>query len=142
MSLRRRDLPRLIPVLAAAGAAAQEKKQPALEPTTYKYEDLPVKRSNGNESRAVFDGVTHTGYPVEIHVTKLAPGGQPHPPHTHVHEEIVTVKNGRLDVTLNGKTTRVQAGSVISTGSNSLHGWKNPGPDVAEYFVIALGPKS
>jgi quercetin dioxygenase-like cupin family protein len=43
---------------------------------------------------------------------------------------------------MDGVTTRVSAGSIVYAASNVLHGWKNPGPEPAEYFVLALGPKS
>jgi len=133
----------LIPALAAATAAAQEKPQkPVLPAKAYKYEDLPVKPNGQNEGRAVFDGLTHTKYPMELHMTKLGPGQSPHAPHQHINEEVLTLRTGQLDVTMDGVTTRVSAGSIVYAASNVLHGWKNPGPEPAEYFVLALGPKS
>ena len=30
-------------------------------------------------------------------------------------------------------------GSVAYVASNEMHGWKNPGAERAQYFVIALG---
>jgi len=46
---------------------------------------------------------------------------------------------GALNVTMDGKTTRLTPGSVAYVASNHEHGWKNPGHGPAEYFVIALG---
>ena len=109
---------------------------------SYQYPELPIKTNGENQTRAVLDGATHTGYPVELHITRLGPGLMPHPPHQHVHEEILMLKNGQLDIIMNDTTTRILAGSVVMTASMLEHGWKNPGPDPAEYFVIALGPKS
>ena len=105
----------------------------------YSYPDMPVKVNGVNSSRAVFDDTTRTGYHVDMHMTELGPGMAPHPPHHHAHEEVVMLKNGQLDVTISGKTTRVGAGSVVCVASNEEHGWKNPGPEKAEYFVMALG---
>ena len=140
MTHTRRDLSLLLPALAAAATGlAQDKKM--LPSKTYKYEDLPVKANGENKGRAVFDGTTHTGYPLEVHITELGPGQMPHPPHRHVDEEALMLKNGQLDVTISGKTTRITAGSVAFVASNEEHGWKNPGPDKAEYFVIAFGNK-
>jgi quercetin dioxygenase-like cupin family protein len=56
-----------------------------------------------------------------------------------VHEEIVMLQTGMLDVTIEGKLTRVTAGSVVYVNSNEEHGWKNPGPERAQYFVMAIG---
>ena len=138
MEYSRRDLSMLLPAIAAATANAQTPKK-TLEAKVYKYEDLPVKVNGQNESRAVLNMQTHGGFPVELHMTKLGPGQTPHAPHKHPHEEIMMLKSGVIDATFNGQTTRLGPGSIISMASNVEHGWKNPGPDSAEYFVIALG---
>ena len=122
-------------------APAPSKDKPALASKAYRFEDLPEKVSGQNRSRAVFDGKNHSGIPLELHITELGPGQAPHAPHRHVHEEIVMLRSGLLDVTIEGAVTRVTAGSVVYANSNDLHGWKNPGPDPARYFVIAIGPK-
>jgi quercetin dioxygenase-like cupin family protein len=79
---------------------------------------------------------------VDIHITELGPGQMPHAAHHHVHEEIVMLQTGLLDVTIEGKLTRVTAGSVVYVNSNEEHGWKNPGPERAQYFVMAIGRES
>ncbi|MGP8247331.1 MAG: cupin domain-containing protein [Bryobacteraceae bacterium] len=142
MKYSRRDIAALLPLVAAQAARAQNANAPKpapLECKVYKYEDLPVKTNGENQSRAVLDGLTHTGYHIDMHMTDLGPGQQPHPPHKHAHEEIVMLRTGQLDVTMGGQTTRATAGSVIVAASNQQHGWRNPGPGRAEYFVIALG---
>jgi quercetin dioxygenase-like cupin family protein len=130
----RRQLALLLPALAAA------QEQPRLLPSrVYKFEDLPVKANGQNQGRAVLNGLTHSGFAVEMHLTELGPGLAPHPPHTHVHEELVMLQKGLLDVTISGTTTRLTPGSSAWVASNELHGWKNPGPERAQYFVVALG---
>lgn len=57
----------------------------------------------------------------------------------HVHEEMLLLQQGTLDVTLDGKTTRLTPGSVAYVASNHQHGWKNPGSTPTQYFVIAFG---
>jgi quercetin dioxygenase-like cupin family protein len=74
-----------------------------------------------------------------MHITELGAGQAPHPPHKHVHEEILMLRSGMLDATILGQTTRVTAGSVLYLNSNDEHGWRNPGPDPAQYFVISVG---
>ena len=105
----------------------------------YKYEDLPVKVNGPNQGRVVFDGKTHTGYRVDLHMSVLGAGQVPHPPHKHLHEEVVMLRSGVLDVMYNGQTIRATAGSVIYMDSNVEHQWRNPGPEPAEYFALALG---
>ena len=130
----------MFPALAAAQtAAAQGKDKPTLASKTYRFEDLPEKVNGQNRSRDVFNGKNHTNFPMDIHITNLDPGLAPHAPHHHVHEEIVMLQTGMLDVTIEGKVTRVTAGSVVYVNSNEEHGWKNPGPERAQYFVMAIG---
>jgi quercetin dioxygenase-like cupin family protein len=135
MKLSRRDLHLLLPALAAGSAYAQKGKLPS---KTFKYEDLPVKASGQNRQRAILDGETHTGFAVEMHETELAPGLAPHPPHHHVHEEMMMLREGTMEVTIEGKITRLGPGSVVFVASNEEHGWKNIGTDRAKYFVLAL----
>jgi mannose-6-phosphate isomerase-like protein (cupin superfamily) len=125
----------------AAGLRAQDSSK-RLPTKMLPFADLPTKIGDGTRSHAVLDGQTHTGYPIEVHITELAAGKSPHPPHQHVHEEMFMLQSGLLDATVNGKTQRLNAGSVCYVNSNELHGVVNPGPDKAEYFVVAFGPKS
>jgi mannose-6-phosphate isomerase-like protein (cupin superfamily) len=130
----------MLPALAAAQTVgAQGKDKPTLASKAYRFEDLPEKVNGQNRSRDVFNGKNHTGFPVDIHITNLGPGLAPHAPHHHVHEEIVMLQTGMLDVTIEGKITRVTAGSVVYVNSNEEHGWKNPGRERAQYFVMAIG---
>ena len=144
MKLSRRQLAGLVPALAVAQTApkkevAAAKEKPTLVSKAYEAKEMAVKVSGENKSWAVFDGKNHSGFPVDIHITELGPGMAPHAPHHHVHEEVVMLQTGQLDVTILGKTTRVTAGSVVYVNSNEEHGWKNPGPERAKYFVMALG---
>jgi quercetin dioxygenase-like cupin family protein len=85
------------------------------------------------------NGDTHSSFPVEVHLTELGEGQMPHPPHKHVHEEMLLLQSGTVDVTINGQTTRLTPGSVAYVASNDQHGWRNPGPGRAQYFVVAFG---
>ncbi|HZT30893.1 MAG TPA: cupin domain-containing protein [Bryobacteraceae bacterium] len=136
MNCSRRDLRFLLPALAAAGAAGEAA---ALPSKTYRFEDLPVRANGPNRSRPILNGATHTGYPIELHMTELAPGQAPHPPHHHVHEEMVLIHEGILKVTISGKSVQMGPGSVAYVASNEEHGWRNVGGSRARYFVFALG---
>ena len=125
--------------LAGAAVVSQAAEGKALPSAALKFEDFKVKESSHGSSRAVLNGDTHLGYAVEMHITELNPGEMPHPPHHHSHEEMMFVQRGMLDVTVNGKTTRLTPGSLFYVFSNDEHGVKNPGPDKVQYLVTALG---
>jgi uncharacterized cupin superfamily protein len=132
----RRDLSTLLPLLAARAASAQTT---ALPSKTYAFDDLPVKKNGANSSRAVLKGAMHDGCPLEMHISELAPGLAPHPPHHHGHDEMVIIRQGTLDVMISGKHTTLGAGSIVYFASGEEHGFKNAGSDNAMYYVIAMG---
>ena len=138
MTYSRRDLTLLLPALIAAQAGAVDSVLPS---RCYPFDSLPLKTDPKThiESRQVFKGETHAGVPIDMHITTLGPGQMPHPPHQHVHEELMMIQQGKLEFTIMGKSTTVGAGSVAYVHSNELHGLKNVGDSPAQYFVLAIG---
>jgi len=105
----------------------------------FSYDQLAVQKNSTTEIRQMLTGPTHSGYRIDLHETALAPGQMPHAPHKHVHEELLMVREGTVEVTMGGKTTRIGPGSSVYIASNEEHGWKNVGTTPAKYFVMALG---
>jgi len=133
----------LLGLVAAATATSQAAASAASLPSaTFRFEDLTV-RTNRDQTRqrAVFDGVTQSDYPVELHMTELAPGKMPHAAHKHINEEVLMLREGTLEVTIEGKVSVVGPGSIVYVAANELHGWKNTSNTTAHYFVLALGRK-
>ena len=141
MEFSRRDLAFLLPALAAAQTPAVTPPA-ALPSRAMRFEDLPLKHNGANSSRAMLNGVTHSGFAIEVHQSELAPGEQPHAPHRHVHEEMVLLWEGTIDYMVNGVTTRLGPGSAAYAASNDEHGFKNVGDKPARYFVVAFGKDS
>jgi quercetin dioxygenase-like cupin family protein len=141
LNLTRRDLSLLLPLLATQVSAGKAAPLPS---QCYSFESLPVHHDpkNGAESRQVFTGTTHDGFPIDLHITTMPPGQMPHPPHHHVHEEMMLIQTGYLEATIAGKSTTVGPGSVIYIHSNEEHGLKNCGQVTAQYFVLALGKQA
>ncbi len=137
MNPTRRTLLQAIPILAASSAFAAD--LPMVPSFAKPYSELPVKQNGQNESRPILDGLLHTGEHLEVHETILAAGSEPHPPHRHLHEELFLLMKGSVAVTIEGKTTTIGPGSAAFIHSNELHGVHNPGPEKAQYFVVAVG---
>ena len=113
--------------------------QDALPTTVLSYDRLQVRTSSTSETRQMITGATHAGYRIDLHETSVAAGQMPHAAHHHVHEEMLLIREGTLDVTVKGRTERLGPGSVVYIASNEEHGWKNAGSTPAKYFVLALG---
>jgi quercetin dioxygenase-like cupin family protein len=139
MDFSRRDLSCWLPLLVAAKGAAES---PALTSQMHRYEDLKVQVNGPNRGRAILEGETHAGVAIELHETELAPGQMPHPAHHHVHEEMILVREGTMEVTIAGRSATLGPGSVGFVASGEEHGWRNVGTDRARYFVLALGRDS
>jgi len=135
MQWSRREWSLLLPALAAA----QPAHGAALPAQALRYEDIPARKNGPMASRQFLKGQTHSGFEIDLHQTELAPGEAPHAPHQHVHEELLLIREGELEVMIAGKSTRLGAGSVAYLASNQLHGWHNTGSTPARYFVLALG---
>lgn len=134
----RRDLKLLLPALAAVAARAQEPRPGALDTKVYHHKQIPYIGDDKKKGRRFFDGVTHTGYHIEMHETILGPGTETHPPHKHEHEEIVIVMEGSVEMYNEGKTEVAETGSVLYFGSNQMHSSRNAGTTPCRYYVLEL----
>jgi mannose-6-phosphate isomerase-like protein (cupin superfamily) len=143
MSVSRRELCSmipavLIPALLSLEASAQEDK--AMPSAMFPFEKLPVRTADSAQYREALKGKLATGESLEVHETTLAPGGAPHPPHHHVHSEMWLIREGTVEITVNGKSYQLGPGSVGFVHSNDEHGIKNIGSTPATYFVVEIGP--
>lgn len=133
----------LLPALAAVSGNQPLNAQAGTIPSkAYPFDEIPVKASGpggANQSRPVFHGNLHHNFPIEVHETELPPGGSPHAPHKHVHEEMFVVLVGQVDFTVNGQTTRLGPGSVGFAAGGDEHGIKNGSGARCRYLVVELG---
>ena len=138
--INRRELCSVLPFLALAnGFAANDQ---VLSSTTFPFESLQAKTATGHTTRSVVNGKLATGEHVEVHETTLEPGQTPHAPHKHDHSEFWLIREGTVEITINGQPHRLGPGGVGFASGKDLHGIKNVGDTPAQYFVVAIGPMS
>ncbi|AOS44530.1 hypothetical protein Verru16b_01592 [Lacunisphaera limnophila] len=104
----------------------------------FQWDELVAVPTKAGERRDVIDLPTATLANYECHVTTIGPGLAPHAPHRHPDEEVLLLKEGQLDVTINGVTTRATPGSIVFVSSGDEHGWKNTGATPATYYVMRI----
>jgi quercetin dioxygenase-like cupin family protein len=125
------------PMLTAA-LFAVDSAPARLGTSLFKWEDLPAKPTEVGERRDVADQPTATLERFECHISTLLPGRLSHPPHRHPQEEFILLREGTLDVAINGKVQRAGPGAVLFFASNDLHNVTNVGDKPAVYFVFNL----
>jgi quercetin dioxygenase-like cupin family protein len=126
----------------ALAASTQDAEKPGhiMGPTVFEWDDMkPVKNATG-EVRSLCKAPTATVDQLEMHVTTLNAGQTSHPPHRHVNEELIIIREGECETLSDGKWVKVGPGSVVFNASNSLHGFRNVGTTPATYHVINWSP--
>ncbi|HSB29785.1 MAG TPA: cupin domain-containing protein [Pyrinomonadaceae bacterium] len=123
----------IIVTLIAVRIAAQNT---VMQSTVFDWNAIAVKQTDVGSVRQFFRSPTITLDELECHVTTLQPGLQSHPPHKHVNEELVIIREGTVEVLSNGEWKKAGPGSVIFNASNQLHALKNVGSTPAIYHVI------
>jgi mannose-6-phosphate isomerase-like protein (cupin superfamily) len=123
---------------AALPAAAGEPN--ALPSAMFEFDKLPVERHDHAEFRHIMKGKLATGESVEVHESTLPPNGYPHAPHHHAHSEMWLIREGTVQLTINGKSNIIGPGGLGFVRSNEEHGIRNVGSVPANYYVVAIGP--
>jgi mannose-6-phosphate isomerase-like protein (cupin superfamily) len=139
MRISRREICSLLPFAVMAGSQASAGDSP-LASVFFPFQDLPVKQGKGVQTRSILKGLLATGERIEVHETVLEPGAGPHPPHHHKHSEMWLIREGTVEITINGRVSQIGPGSAAFVASNEEHGIRNPGTIPASYFVVAVGP--
>jgi len=140
--ISRRDA--LVGLLAIPGAlratAMAAETEPILGPTVFSWKDMKAVKTEKGEVRSLCKTPTATLDQLEMHVTTLNPGLESHPPHRHLNEELIILREGECETLSSGKWVKVEPGTVVFNASNSLHGFRNVGTTPATYHVINWSP--
>ena len=98
-----------LPALFAADSTPKPKQpKPMLRSTVFNWNSLTPRVTPNGERRDVADNPTPTLPVFECHITTLNPGRASHEPHRHPQEELILVKEGTLEVHINGQTQRAE----------------------------------
>ena len=108
-----------------------------LKTFTYNWDSLQVQKTKSGEKRQIFEGATGLLTYFEAHVTTLNPGEAPHDCHVHPDmEELIIVKEGLIEQSINGNKKMLGPGSVILALPGDEHGIWNVGNTEASYYII------
>ncbi|MCK4854897.1 MAG: cupin domain-containing protein [Bacteroidales bacterium] len=130
---------RLAFILSAAvfGFSAYAQNLEKLNTRVYNWNDLKVTKTESGARRQIFEGFTGAFTYFEVHVTTLNPGNAPHSSHVHTTlEEMIIVKEGRIEQDINGIKKVLGPGSVVLVSPGDDHGIRNAGESQATYYII------
>jgi len=117
-------------------APTMSSNTPKLASTIFDWEKMqPTTISNGVR-RALFDAPTATLDKIHCHITTLNPGQNSGAPSRHLQEEVIIIKEGLVEATVDGRTQTVGPGSVIFFAANAVTRLRNAGNGPATYTVI------
>ncbi|MEQ8337033.1 MAG: cupin domain-containing protein [Cyclobacteriaceae bacterium] len=109
----------------------------------YQWSNLPVKKSEGRESRKILEGTSaHLDY-LEIHATTQYPGAKPSQMHANEDiEELILVKEGTLKVMYGDRESIMGPESAFLLMPRQMHSLSNAGKDNLTYFVVRFKAKN
>ncbi len=147
--MNRRSFAALLPALAA-GLPALAESQNGTAQTAPATANNPVQTGvypgftpptefTGRKGHSFFHGMLPTDIGCEAHVSYLAVGAQHEPEEKHTHSEIWMVREGKVELMLNGEPHMLAAGDVGIAVAGTMHWVRNAGDTVASYFVIEVG---
>ena len=79
--------------------------------SVFDWTKIEAKPTPTGSVRSFFKAPTATLDELECHVTTLNPGTASHPAHKHANEELIIVREGTVEVLVNGELKRVGPGS-------------------------------
>lgn len=135
----------LVPLLPAQ-TGPSPKPAEKLTSQVFDWDQLAVVPNPKGVRRAVFDGPTTTLDKAHCHITTLKPGENSGEPRRHLQEEIIIVKEGLVEMHIDGRNQTAGPGSVFFLAANAVTRLRNAGSTPCTYFVIyystPLTPKS
>jgi (S)-ureidoglycine aminohydrolase len=111
----------------------------SLPSAVYNWSKLETQKAEGRETKKVLEGSTLDLAHLEIHTSTIGPGTTNHPPRAHNDvEELILVKEGNIQVTINDITKSLGPGSIIFIIAGDEQSFKNISDKPATYYVLSF----
>jgi XRE family transcriptional regulator, regulator of sulfur utilization len=121
---------------ATHSALSQAAAAQPLQSMVIDWQKLTPTPTATGERRAVFDAPTGTLDRFHGHVTTLNPGQNTGPLHRHPQEELVIIKEGTIEVNIDGRKQLAGPGSMVFFAVNENENMTNVGTTPATYIVL------
>jgi mannose-6-phosphate isomerase-like protein (cupin superfamily) len=112
----------------------------AATPFIRDWPDLPMKKTDKGESRAIFSQPTAWLKNINMHATTLDPGEISHPQHVHRAEEILLLRSGEVRMHIANGYIPAKGGDLVFLPSGVPHDLENGPTGRTEYFALQWEP--
>jgi len=102
----------------------------------YEWTKLAVTPTPTGERRAVFEGPTASLDKLHCHSSTLNVGMTSGEPRKHLQEEVIIIKEGLVEASVDGKLTTVGPGSILFMAANAVTRLRNAGDTPCTYIVV------
>lgn len=121
--------------LSAAAVMAQQTD--SLAPKVYHWDSLAIKKQKSWTTRSVIEGSTTSLAWFEVTAITLEPGKASPPSSVYYDlEELMIVKEGLVNITINSASKKLGAGSIAFAMPRMVHTVSNAGNTKATYFLL------
>lgn len=126
----------LLSLLIATNLIAQSD---TLRSAVYNWSTIQPVKTETRETKKVLDGSTLDLEHLEIHTSTIGPGAINHPPVIHNDvDELILVKEGSVQVTINNTTQTLGPNSVVLIIAGDEQSFKNSSDKPATYYVLSF----
>lgn len=132
----------VIPMLSAQNPSPGNQPSPGPAPAdklashVYVWDELKAVPTKNGVRRDVFDGPTTSLDKAHCHITTLNPGENSGVPRRHLQEEVIIVKEGTVEMHIDGRTQAAGPGSIFFLAANAVTALRNAGTTPATYIVF------
>jgi (S)-ureidoglycine aminohydrolase len=111
----------------------------SLQSAVYNWTNLKAQKAENRETKKVLEGSTLDLAHLEIHTSTIGPGITNHPPRAHNDvEELILIKDGNLQVTINDTAKILGPGSIVFIIAGDEQSFKNISNKPVTYYVLSF----
>jgi (S)-ureidoglycine aminohydrolase len=129
-------------ILLTLTLLASSQLQAQLPSGIYSYAKAKKEKKDSGHRKPLIVGQSVDFDPYSVHYTTVKPGMASHAAHQHPTEELIIVKEGTVQLTINNQPHTLTKGDVALLAPNSLHGLQNIGSKPATYMVMLFKNKN
>ncbi|MES2431983.1 MAG: cupin domain-containing protein [Bacteroidota bacterium] len=108
----------------------------------FHWNELPVKKEKGRETRTIAKGTTNEFSYFELHATTQQKGATPKPAHQQTDiEELIIIKEGKVKATIGDTVAVLNAGSIMLIPPKEMQTFENIGDGTLTYYVLQFRSK-